>query len=1399
MGRLDLLRTGGISLCVLLLASILLILVASSASYPMFHYDLHRTGNVSGDAPMTNDLLWSTNLGGFVGSSPIVSDGNVYVSNWEMNVGSYGLHCLDERTGAIIWNNPLDGGDGTASTAALFGDRIVVGSKNGYVYCINASSGETIWNKRIEHSPTYWGVASSPIVYDNKVFITTFSNDVLNNGTLHVFDFDGSELWNISTGDTAYYTSPAIAEGNVFFAGHLTNHSLFCVNISTHNILWQSNTNTQIKSTPAIWNNTVFFASEDRMYAVDVRTGDAVWNNPFSCVMSSPAVSNGKVYIGSDDKKMYCYDGITGEELWNCTVDGVIQSSPVIAHDTVFFGTSVFGAVGDGTVYALNTTDGSLRWSYNVGLCVMSSPAVADGILFIGADDGSVYAFGENPAITTNIRIEGKNETIWSGEVTFSNATIVDTDNVSHYLDKPTALGAVDAASKLGNFSYEVENQTYGLFLKSIDGEAYDPATWDGWMYRVDYHSPMIGAADFMLGVTEPPSAPHTEVLWYYGSWTDDPLKITLDKTSVTASEAFNATVTYYNDTASGWEPLANATVHVGILNYTTGSDGNATLSLSSAGTYSVYAEKEGCIRSPKRDVSVFIPRINVRIEGKNETIWSGEVTFSNSTIVDTDNVSHYLDKPTALGAVDAASKLGNFSYEVEDMGWGLLVTSIGGEAYNPVTWDPSWLYRVDYIQAEVGAADFVLGVTEQPSPPHEEVLWNLGSFLSAPLKITLEKTSVNVNEHFSATVESFNDTSSLWSPVENATVHVGISTYTTGSDGNATISLSSIGTYSVYAEKEGCIRSPKRNVSVSQPIINVRIEGKNKTIWYGEVTVCNSTIVDTANVSHYFDNPTALGALDAASKLGNFSYKVVDMGWGLMVTSIGEEVYNPVTWDPSWLYRVDYYSPMVGAADFILNVTEPPSTPHEEVLWYLSSFTAAPLTITLDKTSVKVNEHFTATVESYNDTSGLCDLVDNATVYVDGSNYTTDLNGSAVIAMSNEGTCTIYAEKEGYVRSEKKSVTVTPGGDGGGGGDEPSYWWSGSVTLPSGTFTKTAFDTGKEYTINWQTALGALQKASEAGGFAFEIEETTWGPFVYSIADKKKYDEGATSGWMYQVNGASPMVGAHEYSVATGDEIIWYFSKSMDTTPSTSSRVLKMKIESVGGDPGGHDSSPSSTPTSAPKVKKIEPIEAGENVSVTFEAMNVTRIIINANNTISNVEVAIAQLEEPPNTTNVSGILYCYFNVTATNLTDNDIANATIEFRVNKTWINENNIDEATITLSRYSDNNWSALPTAKINEDNTSLYFEAITPGFSLFAISGERETAPLSASAAYAPATRSSVRAAESTPAPATTPAASTPPSALIPRIREIILTSVGIASLLIVLVAYLTRKRGKEREK
>ncbi|MCD4841136.1 MAG: PGF-pre-PGF domain-containing protein, partial [Methanosarcinales archaeon] len=71
---------------------------------------------------------------------------------------------------------------------------------------------------------------------------------------------------------------------------------------------------------------------------------------------------------------------------------------------------------------------------------------------------------------------------------------------------------------------------------------------------------------------------------------------------------------------------------------------------------------------------------------------------------------------------------------------------------------------------------------------------------------------------------------------------------------------------------------------------------------------------------------------------------------------------------------------------------------------------------------------------------------------------------------------------------------------------------------------------------------------------------------------------------------------------------------------------------------------------------------------------------------------------------------------------TEKNIADATVVFTVEKSWITKNNIDESSIALYRYSDDTWHKLVTKKIAEDANSLQFEAETPGFSPFAVTGK-----------------------------------------------------------------------------
>jgi outer membrane protein assembly factor BamB len=75
--------------------------------------------------------VWNFAAGNAVESSPAVADGYVYVGSWDGNV-----YCLDASTGVKVWNYTTGGL--VESSPAVAGGYVYVGSTDKNVYCLDA-------------------------------------------------------------------------------------------------------------------------------------------------------------------------------------------------------------------------------------------------------------------------------------------------------------------------------------------------------------------------------------------------------------------------------------------------------------------------------------------------------------------------------------------------------------------------------------------------------------------------------------------------------------------------------------------------------------------------------------------------------------------------------------------------------------------------------------------------------------------------------------------------------------------------------------------------------------------------------------------------------------------------------------------------------------------------------------------------------------------------------------------------------------------------------------------------------------------------------------------------------------------------------------------------------------
>lgn len=133
--------------------------------------------------------------------------------------------------------------------------------------------------------------------------------------------------------------------------------------------------------------------------------------------------------------------------------------------------------------------------------------------------------------------------------------------------------------------------------------------------------------------------------------------------------------------------------------------------------------------------------------------------------------------------------------------------------------------------------------------------------------------------------------------------------------------------------------------------------------------------------------------------------------------------------------------------------------------------------------------------------------------------------------------------------------------------------------------------------------------------------------------------------------------------------------------------------------------------------------ISAGESKNISFREYDsfVEEIIVTAASTLENVTFTVSTFtERPDEVSSPSGTLYMYLSV-ETNANEGDISSAIVTFKVEKTWLKTMDVEYENVLLLRYHDGEWQKLPTKMVNADETYVYYQATSPGFSTFAIIG------------------------------------------------------------------------------
>ena len=117
-----------------------------------------------------------------------------------------------------------------------------------------------------------------------------------------------------------------------------------------------------------------------------------------------------------------------------------------------------------------------------------------------------------------------------------------------------------------------------------------------------------------------------------------------------------------------------------------------------------------------------------------------------------------------------------------------------------------------------------------------------------------------------------------------------------------------------------------------------------------------------------------------------------------------------------------------------------------------------------------------------------------------------------------------------------------TSNGGGASAGSQGGSQESGHVTVTVSVTSSAVgnpVSSGGTFTFNeGATPYDALC----ALGLSINAHGSSYGTYVAAIGGLAEKEHGGTSGWMYSVNGVTPMTACSNYVLSNGDNVVWYY-----------------------------------------------------------------------------------------------------------------------------------------------------------------------------------------------------------------------------------------------------------------
>jgi alcohol dehydrogenase (cytochrome c) len=219
---------------------------------------------------------------GILEVTPVVAAGVMYVT------GSNDAYAIEARTGQVLWHHARPITEGLIDDAsghinrgvAVLGTRIYMQTDNAHLLCLDARSGNLLWDVAYATGNKNYGATSAPLIVKDKVLVGTSGGDDGVRGFVAAFDaVTGKEAWRFWTIPGPGETGSSSWPGDLYLHGGGTTWMPGTYDPELNTIYWgTSNPSPDFEGTVRPGDDLY----TDCVLALDPDTGKLKWHFQFT-------------------------------------------------------------------------------------------------------------------------------------------------------------------------------------------------------------------------------------------------------------------------------------------------------------------------------------------------------------------------------------------------------------------------------------------------------------------------------------------------------------------------------------------------------------------------------------------------------------------------------------------------------------------------------------------------------------------------------------------------------------------------------------------------------------------------------------------------------------------------------------------------------------------------------------------------------------------------------------------------------------------------------------------------------------------------------------------------------------------------------------------------------------